>query len=181
MRPPATVDATADWVRRIGRDGFIVRAVIAAGAALGWGVAMSVGDHSWILTAVLAVVTIQAVSNPDSPLPLVLIAALILMWMIEVQPMSVGWSVVFGLSVLVVHVAAARAASLADGARLDLRVLRRWIAQASVAGAALLAVWAAVLILDDGAVSGDVLVSAAAIVAIAGLGWLLAVDAGRGT
>lgn len=178
MRPPGAVDAIADSARRIGRDGLIVRSLVVLATAGCWATATAVGRLSWPATVVLVIVAFAAVSAPDSGAPLLLIAVLTVSWMLEVRPLSLGWSLVLAVAVLVIHAASARAAALGDGGALDGRVARRWLAQTAAVAAVTTGLWAGLLLLDDAALGGAQAVSAAAIAAVAAFAVLGASAAG---
>jgi hypothetical protein len=167
MRLPSTVDSAIEDARKVGPHGLVIRGLVALAAAGCWAVAGAVGQVSWPATIVLVVVVIVAVSSPDSGAPLVLIVAVTATWLIEVRPMSTAWSLVLGLAVLVIHAASARAAALGDGAVLDARVARRWLARTAVVGVVTTALWALVVVLEHASVSGGLAASAAAIAAVA--------------
>jgi hypothetical protein len=176
VRLPATFGEVADATTRIGRDGLIARALVAGSTAACWAVMGAVGGLSWIPSLIVAIVCVAAVAGPDSGAPFALIVVLIGAWMIQVRPMSLGWSIVLALSVLVIHAASARAAALGEGATLDGRVVRRWLAQTGVVALTTTALWGLMVLIDDAGVTGGVVVSAAAIAAVAAfavlVGWL---------
>jgi hypothetical protein len=180
MRLPATLGNIMDVATRIGRDGLIVRALVVASTAVCWAVMGVIGGLSWIPSLIVAIACVVAVAGPDSGAPFALIVALTGAWMIQVQPMSLGWSIVLALSVLVIHAAAARAAALGDRAALDGRVVRRWLAQTGVVVLTTTALWAVMVLIDDAGVSGGLVVSATAIAAVAAfaalVGWLALSD-----
>jgi hypothetical protein len=160
------VDAAIEGARKVGPHGLVVRGLVAVAAAGCWAVAGVLGGVSFPATVVLVIVVIVAVSRPDSGAPLVLIVAVTATWLIEVRPMSTAWSLVLGLAVLVIHAASARAAALGDGAVLDARVARRWLAQTAVVGVVTTALWSVVVVLGHASVSGGIAASAAAIAAV---------------
>lgn len=167
MRLPAIVETPLAVAEDVGAHGLIVRGVMAVAAVGCWAVAGAVGEVNVLATVVLVVVGVAALARPDSGAPLAVIVTLIGIWVLEVRPVSVGWSLVLGLCVLVVHAASARAAALGKGASLGGSVARRWIAQTTVVAAATTVVWALVVLLSHATVSGRLAVSAAAFVAAA--------------
>jgi hypothetical protein len=174
------IDAIFDDARRVGRDGGIVRSLVALAAFGSWTVAGAVGHVNWPVTVVALIVGAAAVRSPDSIAPVILIVVMIATWMIEVRPASPGWSLVLALSVLFMHAASARAAALGEGAALDGRAARRWLAQTAVVGVATAGLWAAVLLLDDASVSGGAVLSAAAVAAVIGFAVVVARVAAAG-
>jgi hypothetical protein len=167
MRLPAIVETPFAVAEEIGLHGLIVRGLMAVAVVGCWAVAAAVGEVNVPATVVLVVVGIAAMARPDSGAPLAVIVTLIALWILEVRPVSVGWSLVLGLCVLVVHAAAARAAALGRGAALGASVARRWIVQTTVVAAATTVLWALVVLLSHTTVSGRLAVSAAAFVAVA--------------
>ena len=167
MRLPAIIETPFAVAEDVGAHGLIVRGLMAVATVGCWAVAGAVGEVSVPATVVLAVVGIAALARPDSGAPLAVIVTLIGMWILEVRPVSVGWSLVLGLCVLVVHAAAARAAALGKGGALGASVARRWIVQTTVVAAATTVVWALVVLLSHATVGGRLAVSAVALVAVA--------------
>src|SRR3954451_13167212 len=129
MRLPAIVDAPLEAAARVGWHGLAVRSVIGVAAVGCWAVAAAVGEANLPMTLLVALTGLVSVTRPDSGAPLALIAVLGLLWIVEVRPLSVGWSLVLAISVLLVHTAAARAAAMGDGAAIGADVARRWLAQ----------------------------------------------------
>jgi hypothetical protein len=179
MRLPETVGSAVDAAREVGRDGLVVRGLILPSTAACWAVACWLGDgFSWLPTLILAVVSLAAVTGPDSGAPIALIVVLTATWMFETRHASISWSLVLALAVLAIHVSAARAAALGKGASLDRRIGRRWVAQTAAVAVATCGLWALIVLLDDAQVSGGVAVSAVAIAAVAGFAVVVAWVAG---
>jgi hypothetical protein len=174
MRLPGVVDGIVYNAGRVGAHGLAVRSLIGLAAVGCWATATAVGHLSWLVTVLLAIACAAAVSTPDSSAPLGLIVMVTATWMVEVQPMSPGWSIVLAMSVLVIHAASARAAALGDGAALDRRVARRWLGQTAVVAGVTVALWAGLLLLDDAAVSGGLALSAVALVSVIAFGVVVA-------
>jgi hypothetical protein len=167
MRLPVLLDRPVDAAVRVGWHGLAVRSVIVVAAAGCWGTAAAVGTASALLTALVGAMTVLSVGRPDSGAPFGLIGSMAVMWLVGVRPPSVGWSLLLALEVLLVHVAAARAASMGDGAALGAAVARRWLGQTAVVAAATIVVWAVVTLLDHASVGGGVAVPAVALAAAA--------------
>jgi hypothetical protein len=167
MRVPSSVDSVLEAAGDVGTHGLGVRGLIAVATAGCWATAAGVGEVSTPATVVLVVVTIASIARPDSGAPLATIATLVGMWMLEVRPVAVGWSIVLGLGVLVVHVAAARASAMGNGARLRGDVARRWLVQTVVVAAVTTTVWAFVVLLSQASLRGGLAVTSIALVAVA--------------
>jgi hypothetical protein len=167
MRLPAIVDAPLEAAARVGWHGLAVRSVIGVAAVGCWAVAAAVGEANLPMTLLVALTGLVSVTRPDSGAPLALIAVLGLLWIVEVRPLSVGWSLALAISVLLVHTAAARAAAMGDGAAIGADVARRWLAQTTVVAGATVAVWAFVGLLDRATPAGGVALSAVAFAATA--------------
>jgi hypothetical protein len=183
MRLPSSVDLVVEGAQRVGAYGLLVRGLIAVASAGCWAVAGSVGHVNALATVVLVLVVMAAAARPDSGAPLAVIVALVGMWIAEAGQAAVEWSVVLGIGVLVVHVSAARAAAMGDGARIGGAVARRWLVQSAVVAAATAVLWALVVMLDRAAVSGRLVVSAIALAVVAAFavvaGWVSGGDQSR--
>ncbi|HEY7043744.1 MAG TPA: hypothetical protein VH419_08760 [Nocardioidaceae bacterium] len=167
MRVPSSVADAVDAAHQLGRYVLLVRSVVGGAVVACWLVGSLIGGFDPVTTIVLLTAATAATLRPDSPAPLVLIVLMAGFWMVEVRPMSVGWSIVLACCVLLVHVSTSRAATLVEHSPYDRGVTRRWLAQTGVVAATTAVVWCVVLVLHDSPLPGGLLASAAAFVAVA--------------
>jgi hypothetical protein len=167
MRAPIAALDMADNARRLGRHALVVRALTAVAGVVCWITMTVVGRGDLLLSVLLLAAIVPAVMRPDTTAPLVLIMVMTAEWLFVVRPMSVGWSLVLAGCVLVVHVASARAAAMAEHAVLDPAVVRRWLAQTAVVVSVTTLVWCFAVLLHDRPGPGGVAVTAVALVAFA--------------
>jgi hypothetical protein len=156
-------------LERFGAFAIVVRSLIGVAALVCWVVSGAVGGLDVAAGLLLAVVALAAMTAPDSAAPTVLIMTMAGSWMLDVNPFSVGWSLVLAACVLVVHVASARAATLARGTAFDPVAAFLWARQLAVVVAATVLVWLVVVRLQASPGTGALAVSAAALVLVAGL------------
>lgn len=165
MRVPGVYVDIEEFLTRIGAHGLLVRGALVLSVTVSAVTASVVGNVSaWLLVGLVLLGCLAAVT-PDSVAPLVVIAAMCVQWVVLVRPMSVAWSLVPALCVLVVHVTAARASSLADHAQLQGILVRRWLGQTAAVGVAVVVVWILVVVLSATAIPAGVGVTALAFVA----------------
>lgn len=167
MRLPAAYVDVSEFLERIGTSGLVVRGTLVLSVAVSSLTASALGGYStWLLVGLVLLGCVAAVV-PDSSAPLVVIAAMCAQWVIVVRPVSVTWSVVPALCVLVVHVAAARAASLPDHAPYDAVLMQHWLGQTGVVGLVTFLIWTVVVTLDADPAPAGVGVTALAFVGAA--------------
>ena len=177
---------TADTSRRRRPGGLsssqaALRGLLVVAATALAGLTLAAAPDPVLLTSlVLVAVAVWAALRPESAGATVLVAGLALNWVatVHVPDTTLAWVqlLVGALLLLVVHLCAALAASLPPGAAVPGVSLRRWARRGAVVAAATVPVWA----LSYGAASqvapGEVSLTYAAIVAVAGLAlavWLL--------
>jgi Zn-dependent protease with chaperone function len=146
---PSRIVDVVDAARKLGLYPFAIRLIIVLAAVVCWWVAGALGgfDSTWTL-AILVFAAAAAVS-PDGLAPAGLIIVMVGDWVAGVDPVSFGWLFVPALSALVVHVAAARAATTVPGAPLDPASVLLWLRQVAVVAAATLMMWLIVLRLSE--------------------------------
>jgi hypothetical protein len=166
---PSRVVDVVDAGRRIGRYAFALRVIIAMAAVVSWLVGGVLGEFETKTTLLLLVVAVIAAMSPDGLAPLALIIVMMMVWILAVDPISIPWSCVPALCVLVVHVAAARAASTVNGAALDRAATVLWLRQLGVVAAATLLVWYVVVRFSESPGQASVLTAVIALLAVAAL------------
>ncbi len=183
MRAPASIVEILERGERLGRFSLLTRGVIAAGAGTCWLSAGLLGGFNGVVSLALVLTTIAAVTTPDSAAPLALILTMSAGWVVQVQPLSPAWSLVLALCVLVVHVAAARAATIAAGAVLDPASAWIWLQHTAVVAVTTTILWIVVRLLAESPGPGVLVVTAAAFVTVVCFGFALGgwtISAGKG-
>ena len=176
MRPPVLVEDAVDLVRRLGPVALTFRAAVVGGVVilLVVGDLVSVEPKGMVtLTLVLLGFAVAAAVRPDSAAPLLLIVVMVVCWPLLVGSRAVDWSVVPALCVLAVHVAAARAAALAEHAHVEAPVHRRWATQTGLVAAAGVVVWGLVVALEHADLPGALAVTAVALLLLTAFGILV--------
>jgi hypothetical protein len=163
---PSRVVDVVDAGRSIGGYAFALRAIIVVAAVVCWLVAGLVGEFETRTTLLTLVLAVMAAISPDGLAPLALIIGMMAVWLLAVDPMSITWSYVPALCVLVVHVAAARAASTVNGAALDRTASLLWLRQLGVVAGATLVVWYVVVRLAESPGRASVLAGVIALLAV---------------
>ncbi|MGA9346759.1 MAG: hypothetical protein WBV37_16790 [Nocardioidaceae bacterium] len=164
MRVPGVFVDIDEFLTRIGTHGLLVRGALVLTVTISAVTASALGHvDAWFLVGLVLLGCLAAVS-PDSVAPLAVIAAMCVQWVVLVRPMSVTWSLVPAVCVLVVHVTAARASSLADHAPVHGILVRRWLRQMAAVGVAAVAVWILVVVLSATTIPAGVGVTALAFV-----------------
>ena len=145
---------------------------------------LAASPHPIIVAAfVLVALTVYAAVEPDSVLVTVLLGGHVLHWLSAV-PVPVGTAAWVGLlfaawAGLVLHLTASLSASLPGAVPVPGLSLRRWGRRGALVGAAMVPIWAVAMLSAQEAVQGEVLLTYAAITAVALLtfsAWLLSRD-----
>jgi hypothetical protein len=128
-------------------------------------------DVVLVVAVVLVALTGYAAWRPESPAVAVLVGGHVLSWVVSV-PVPVVLSAWLGLLaaavlLLVVHLAAALAASLPPAAPVPAASVRRWVSRGAVVVGVLVPVWALALLSGRRGGLGDVGLTYAAIAAVA--------------
>lgn len=170
--PPRMVEL-ADAARRLGAYAFVLRVILVAAVVMCWAVAGTIGEFDPTATLALLAFTTMAALSPDGPAPLALIVTMAGVWVVEVDPVSFGGCIVLALCALVVHVAAARAATTVKGSGLDVIAVRAWLRRTGLVAMATVVLWLVVLRLSASPGPDAVLVGVLALLGVAAVAILL--------
>lgn len=122
------------------------------------------GRLTW---AVIVLLSILAAAQPDSIAPAVTLGGAAGCWALAVPDHTSVWVLPAALLLLVLHSASTLAALGPPGLRLDSATQRRWARRVLAVGALTVSIWAATWLARDVAGPGNLLVTAAALGALA--------------
>lgn len=169
MRAPSTLVDLRETMERLGVFALVVRALIGVASLVSWVVGAAVGGASTFAGLFLLVVTLMAMSAPDSAAPLLLVVTMTATWVLQVGSASVPWALVLAGCLLVVHVTAARASALARGTVFEPASALLWLRQTGVVAALTVVLWLLVLRFGSSPGAGALAVTAVALVIVTGL------------
>jgi hypothetical protein len=155
----------------------LTRLVILLAGLFAIGVEASQPWDALDLALIVAVVgLLLSVGAPDTPAPLIFIAAVAVGWLTR-GPVTGGWPVlIVTLSLLVVHLACAFAAQFPSYAAVEPAVLSTWLPVATVAGFVAALVTGLTSIIRGTAIEGSLAVTVAALAGTASVVWLVSRD-----
>lgn len=164
------VQAIVDEFHRTTAQHWRLRA-IAVFAAVG-AVLAAAGANGRLWPAGLVIVTALALASAvraDTNVALLLVVVVVWHWLATIDDASTAWLPVAAVCLLVHHTVTALTASLPAGGELPRQVLVEWVRRTALVGAATVALWAVVALLDGRAADGNGALTALALAAAGAL------------
>lgn len=167
MRVPFLLLDLRDNAVDLGVQQWVLRSLLVLGGGLSVAAASAAGAGApWVQSAALLAFAGWAAARPDSSRPALLVAALLGMWLLQVDDGTI-WSLPAAVGVLVVHTSAAYAAETPPGGRTTAATHRRWLVHSALVLSLTGTGWAATWLLEAVRAEGSALVTGAALTGVA--------------
>lgn len=131
--------------------------------------ALAAGSQTGAVVALMVALAVVAVVRPDSHVAFGVVVTMVWQWLATTDDATTPWAIPFAVALLLFHSVIALMAVTPINARVPASLLIRWLRRGCYVAAAIVGVWAIVVVLDQRRAPGNVALTALGFVTLAAL------------